>query len=59
MNAQQQPNNENTLGLREQTVANGAPLKKLATEKRFGGASEILMMHAGKHYLLAITKQKN
>ena len=58
MDAEHKIKSDKTLSLSEQTGANSMPLKKLETEKLFGNASEILIMHAGEHYLLAITKQK-
>ncbi len=58
MDAVHQVKSGNTLSLNLQAGANSMPIKKLNTEKLFGKANEILIMHAGEHYLLTITKQK-
>jgi len=58
MEAEHKTKSEIALSLSQQTRANSMPIKKLETEKLFGEANEILIMHAGEHYMLTITKQK-
>ncbi len=58
MEAEHKTESDNALSLSQQTRANSMPIKKLETEKLFGEANEILIMHAGEHYMLTITKQK-
>ncbi len=58
MEIEHQVDSDSTLDLNEQSDANCIPIKKLSTEKLFGDANEILILHAGERYTLAITRQR-
>lgn len=58
MTIEHQMNSESTFDLNEQSDTNNRPIKRLNTKKLFCNTNEILILHAGERYTLAITKQK-